>query len=51
MQEPVSSESPNVSPVEHDTVRWVRQNKITLLEKVFLDYLHVKLEEGQGSRR
>ena len=50
-REPISSKSPNVSLVKHDTVRWVRQNKSTLLEKVFLNYLHVKQEEGQGSRR
>jgi len=41
-REPISSKSSNVSPVKHDTVRWVRQNKSTLLEKVFLNYLHVK---------
>ena len=48
---PEKHDAPNASPMERAAVRWVRQNKSTLLGKVSLDYLPVKQEEGQDSRR
>ena len=44
-------EAAELLPCEARYSAVVRQNKSTLLEKVFLNYLHVKQEEGQGSRR
>ena len=42
---------PNPSPFEHRIVRWVRRKERSIFDKVFLDYLRVKLEGGRGNWR
>ena len=46
----VAAGAPSASPLEHETVRWVRYGEEALLEEVSLDYLHVRQEGGRDSR-
>ena len=39
------------SPLEHETVRWVRQNEEALSEEMSPDYLPVRQGEDRDSRR
>ena len=57
-QAPLSNETPLVqhgapsaSPLEHETVRWVRQNEEALSEEMSPDYLRVRQGEDRDSRR
>ena len=43
--------APSASPLEHETVRWVRHNEEALIEEMSPSYLHVRQGEDQDSRQ
>ena len=56
MQAPLSYEmplvqhgAPSASPLEHETVWWVRHNEEALSEEMSPDYLHVRQEGGRDA--